>query len=113
MGKLYIFSFESHYDQSFTLPSNEDVSPVCLRSSNLFFSNSSLQDNCPLTPNPSQIDSDGDAYGDACDNCPIIYNKHQLDADLDGMGDLCDPDADNDGKWSPKYCTNSTAVPMG
>ena len=57
-----------------------------------------FQDNCPLTPNPAQIDSDGDAYGDACDNCPIIYNKHQLDADLDGIGDLCDPDADNDGK---------------
>ena len=29
-----------------------------------------LVDNCPLDPNPDQIDSDGDTLGDACDAGP-------------------------------------------
>jgi len=28
------------------------------------------QDNCPITPNPAQIDFDADGAGDACDYCP-------------------------------------------
>ncbi len=27
-------------------------------------------DNCPFTPNPGQVDSDGDTEGDLCDACP-------------------------------------------
>ncbi|MGX5175227.1 fibronectin type III domain-containing protein [Aliikangiella sp. IMCC44653] len=81
-------------------------------------------DNCPLVPNPDQLDSDNDHLGDACDdfnddvlesdfdkdgvlddvdNCPINANPDQLDSDNDGIGDLCDSpagsesDYDNDG----------------
>lgn len=68
-------------------------------------------DNCPLTPNPSQANADGDAQGDACDpdddndgsadvsdNCPLHANPDQADNDADGLGNVCDPDDDNDGQ---------------
>lgn len=66
-------------------------------------------DNCPTTPNGSQLNTDGDAEGDACDadddndgvpdagdNCRLVANPDQADTDGDPRrGDAC-PAADTD-----------------
>lgn len=49
-------------------------------------------DNCDLTYNPNQADTDGDNIGDVCDNCINIPNNDQTDTDGDGIGDVCDND---------------------
>lgn len=67
-------------------------------------------DNCPMTPNPTQLNSDTDTRGDACDNCSLAANndpgavpnspgvlKSQLDVDQDGYGNACDADLNNSG----------------
>jgi len=67
-------------------------------------------DNCPLTGNAAQTDTDSDGTGDACDsdddgdgtndtadNCPLVSNADQVDLDQDGAGDACDSDDDGDG----------------
>lgn len=57
-----------------------------------------FQDNCWLTPNINQLNSDKDSHGDACDNCVRVDNPDQRDTDSDGLGDACDDDMDGDGK---------------
>lgn len=71
-------------------------------------------DNCPVTANVDQNDTDTDGAGDACDadddgddvsddfdNCQFVYNVDQGDTDGDGIGDACNDEDDVDGdEWS-------------
>lgn len=43
-------------------------------------------------------DSDGDGIANGSDNCPIVPNPDQLDLDGDGAGNACDSDRDGDGQ---------------
>lgn len=67
-------------------------------------------DNCPLTANTAQTDTDHNGVGDACsddndgdgvadgvDNCPLVANPDQTDTGGSAAGDACDPDIDGDG----------------
>lgn len=67
-------------------------------------------DNCPLTANTNQLNTDGDANGNVCDldddndslnddedNCPVTSNPEQENFDEDAQGNACDSDDDNDG----------------
>ncbi len=76
-------------------------------------------DNCPLTSNPEQEDSDQDGIGNICDddddndgvldindNCPLTANSDQADVDNDGIGDVCD----NNSSLAPlNPCINGMA----
>lgn len=66
-------------------------------------------DNCPATPNPEQINTDGDSQGDKCDtdddgdgvpdleDAFPLNNQESVDTDGDGIGNNADADDDNDG----------------
>lgn len=69
-----------------------------------------VDDNCPLTSNADQLNTDGDNMGDVCDedddndgildandNCPLTSNPDQADTDGDGIGDVCEDTNDEDG----------------
>ncbi len=43
-------------------------------------------------------DSDGDGVPDSSDNCTLVANPTQLDADGDGYGNICDADLNNSGR---------------
>ena len=86
-----------------------------------------VEDNCPSDSNPSQRNTDGNSFGDACDtdkdddtvlngddNCPIVVNSggQADDLDADSVGDACDvcPDTgasstvDMDGCSLDQHC---------
>ncbi len=43
------------------------------------------------------VDADSDGVFDVYDNCTLAANATQVDADGDGFGNICDPDLNNDG----------------
>ncbi len=49
------------------------------------------------SPTLGDFDMDGDGVEDTVDNCVSEENPSQLDSDGDGYGNRCDPDFDNDG----------------
>ena len=46
---------------------------------------------------PGPPDTDGDGVADSFDNCSLVANTSQLDANGDGYGNLCDADLNNSG----------------
>lgn len=85
-------------------------------------------DNCPVTPNPDQADSNGDGLGDACtpvftidfdgdgvddsvDNCLLFANPDQADTDGDGLGDACELMFDFDGDGVEDSIDNCIITP--
>lgn len=81
-------------------------------------------DNCPVTANADQLDSNGNGIGDACensgepdadcdgrpdsaDNCVNVWNVNQADDDRDGLGNVCDPEPR--GMPTPPYMNGTLA----
>jgi gas vesicle protein len=52
--------------------------------------NSNSNSTDTLTGNPTIDDTDGDGIVDALDNCKLSANVDQVDSDNDGLGDVCD-----------------------
>jgi hypothetical protein len=65
--------------------------------------NVNCDDNCPAVANANQLNTDGDASGNACDtdddndsildiadNCPLVANSSQANSDGDSHGNACD-----------------------
>jgi len=69
-------------DNDMICDDNVDITGICI-------AGPAGGDNCPMTPNNDQADSDSDGIGDACDNCRAIANPGQEDANNDGCGDAC------------------------
>jgi hypothetical protein len=50
-----------------------------------------------IEPAPAPIDTDGDGVLDLLDNCTLKPNPTQVDSDQDGYGNRCDGDLNNNG----------------
>ena len=61
--------------------------------------NDGVGDNSDAFPDDAAetVDSDSDSVGDNADNCPSLSNTDQLNSDGDAEGDACDSDDDDDG----------------
>lgn len=58
----------------------------------------------------TDADSDGDGRQDNIDNCLSVPNPSQVDTDDDGYGNACDGDFNQDGKvGGPDFATFATA----
>jgi hypothetical protein len=62
---------------------SEPATKVCGSAANTASAANQQGTSCQVLPK-------GDGVGDACDNCPLTRNKDQKDSDNDGVGDACD-----------------------
>jgi hypothetical protein len=62
-----------------------------------FYAGMSAAERSQLRNWPSDSDEDRDDRGFSLDNCPVTANADQADSDGDGQGNACDADDDNDG----------------
>jgi hypothetical protein len=69
---------------------NVDAMDICIPSGMDAIVPDMIDDAC-------DFDDDNDLVGDSIDNCPVVPNPTQMDTDGDGMGDACDVDDDGDG----------------
>ena len=60
--------------------------------------------------NGDQGDYDNDDIGNACDNCLFTPNPSQINSDGDASGDMCDNDDDNDEHSKCNYQTTQTLI---
>ena len=73
-------------------------------------------DNCPVIPNGTQADADGDLRGDACDTCPANANANATNTDCNADGDTSDPgetkwaECNVDGDTKGDVCDNCPAT---
>ena len=69
---------------------------------------------CDPTPLTANADADGDGYQNRQDNCPVTANSTQVDTDKDGIGDACDiVDTVADGHLHEICLTANVAIGTG